>query len=215
MISKNLRQFLIATRYLLSWKNFKAYLFIKGKSAPFSRILLFGNAYFKVSKSATINIQNGVLAINRYIAKKDPFIGNLEMYDNSQINVQSTFYIHSGCDVMVFKNAKLNLGSGYINRYCKIRCHQEITIGRGVAISENFTIWDSDAHEIIGAGNPTAPIVIGDRVWIGTSVTVLKGVTIGDGAIIAAGSLINKDIPANCLAGGVPAKVLKTHVNWK
>ena len=215
MTSNKLRKFLIANRYLLSWMNLKAYLLIKGRSATFSRILFFGNAYYKVSKSATVNIQNGVLAINRYIAKKDPFIGNLEMYDDSQINVQSTFFIHSGCDVMVFKNAKLNLGSGYINRYCKIRCYQEITIGRGVAISENFTIWDSDAHEITGAGNPTAPIVIGDRVWIGTNVTVLKGVTIGDGAIIAAGSLVNKDVPANCLAAGVPAKVIKEKINWQ
>ncbi|MBN9312778.1 MAG: acyltransferase [Chryseobacterium sp.] len=137
------------------------------------------------------------------------------MYQNSTIDVENTFFIHSGCDVMVFKNAKLKLGSGYINRYCKIRCYEEITIGNNVAISENFTIWDSDAHEIIGNGNPTAPIVIGNKVWIGTNVTVLKGVTIGDGAVIAAGSLVNKDIPENCLAAGVPAKVIRTNVQWK
>jgi acetyltransferase-like isoleucine patch superfamily enzyme len=59
------------------------------------------------------------------------------------------------------------------------------------------------------------PIIIGNNVWIGTNVTVLKGVTIGDGAIIAAGSVVTKDVPANCMAAGVPAKVIKEHVKWK
>src|SRR5699024_2311625 len=98
----------------------------------------------------------------------------------------------------------------------KIRCHMEITIGENVAFSENLTIWDSDAHEIIGSNSPkTKPVRIGNHVWIGVNVTVLKGVTIGDGAIIAAGAVVNRDIPANCLAGGVPAKVLKENVYWK
>ncbi len=215
MILNNLRRFYIANRYLIHWINFKAYFFIKGKRAKFSRILFFGKAYYNISKSSKINIENGTLAINRFIRNKDPFTGNLDMYDNSVINVKNTFFIHSGCDIMLFKNATLSLGSGYINRYCKIRCHQSIVIGDNVAISENFTIWDSDAHEIIDGGEATAPIIIGNKVWIGTNVTILKGVKIGDGAIIAAGSVVNKDIPSNCLAAGIPAKVIKSNVKWK
>lgn len=180
-----------------------------------SRILLFGKFFYSISRTATINIVKGSLALNRYITRKDPFIGNLEMYKNSTLNIQNTFFIHSGCDIMVFENAKLNLGSGYINRYCKIRCYSSISIGHNVAISENFTIWDNDAHTIIGNGNSVAPVVIGDKVWIGTNVTVLKGVTIGNGAVIAAGSLVNKDIPPYSLAGGVPAKVLRQSIKWQ
>ena len=117
---------------------------------------------------------------------------------------------------MVFKGATLNLGSGYINRYAKIRCYASITIGDNVAISENFSIWDSDAHVILGREHlMTQPIIIGNNVWIGTNVTVLKGVTIGDGAIIAAGSIVSRDIPANCMAAGIPAKVIKENVAWK
>jgi acetyltransferase-like isoleucine patch superfamily enzyme len=55
-----------------------------------------------------------------------------------------------------------------------------------------------------------APIVIGKKVWIGAQVTILPGVTIGDNSIIAAGAVVTKDLPANSLAGGVPAKILKT-----
>lgn len=211
----SLKTFYIQNIHLLSLKNTFANFFIKGERKKGTRIWFFGKSYYKAHKTAKININKGFLCINRFITKKDPFIGNLEIYENAEINVSNTFFIHSGCDIMVFKNAKLNLGSGYINRYCKIRCYNEITIGHNVAISENFTIWDSDAHQMMNGREPTQPIVIGDKVWIGTNVTVLKGVKIGDGCVIAAGSLVTKDVPANCLAAGVPAKVIKENVSWK
>jgi acetyltransferase-like isoleucine patch superfamily enzyme len=161
-------------------------------------------------------LDNGHLALNRYVTKKDPFVGNIELYAHAEVSVQNTFFFHSGCDIMVFKNAKLHLGGGYINRYAKIRCYSSITIGHDVAISENVTIWDSDTHAIIGKERVmTQPITIGNKVWIGANVTILKGVTIGDGAIIAAGSVVTRAIPANCLAAGVPAKVIKEKVYWK
>lgn len=53
------------------------------------------------------------------------------------------------------------------------------------------------------------PVTIGNDVWIGGNVTILPGVTIGDRAVIAAGAVVTKDIPANTVAGGVPAKVIK------
>ena len=214
-MNSTLKLFYIRNVNLLNYRTFIINVFSKGKRKKGSRIFLFGKMYYSIRKSSKININNGSLALNRFITRKDPFIGNLEMYENAEINVSDTFFIHSGCDIMVFKGAKLNLGSGYINRYCKIRCYNEITIGNGVAISENFTIWDSDAHQMINGSEPTQPIVIGNNVWIGTNVTVLKGVKIGDGCIIAAGSLVTKDVPANCLAAGVPAKVIKENVEWK
>lgn len=202
--------------HLLKMKNLLINSGTKGKRKNGSSIILFGECHYAIHKSAKINLNNGHLALNRYITKRDPFIGNLEMYQGSQINVEKTFFIHSGCDVMVFRNAKLNLGSGYINRYAKIRCYSAITIGQGVAISENLSIWDSDTHVIKGKESEMAqPITIGNHVWVGTNVTILKGVTIGDGAIIAAGAVVTKSIPAGCMAAGVPAKVIKENVEWK
>lgn len=212
---RNLRQFYINNINLLKPGSFWINLISGGKRKNNSKIFLFGKMFFSIHKSAKINIENGKLAINRFITRKDPFIGNLEMYENSELNVNNTFFIHSGCDIMVFKGAKLNLGSGYINRYCKIRCYEEITIGEGVAISENFNIWDDDAHQIINGRKSKKPIVIGNKVWIGTNVTILKGVTIGDGAVVAAGSVVTKDVPPKCLAAGIPAKVIKENVSWK
>jgi len=213
---KKLQKIYAANIHLLKINTLWINISTAGIRRNMSRILVFGNCDYAIHKSAQINLKNGHLALNRYITKKDPFIGNIEMYENSEINVANTFFIHSGCDVMVFKNAKLNLGSGYINRYAKIRCYSSISIGQGVAISENVSIWDSDVHAIKGKEyTMTQPIVIGNHVWIGTNVTILKGVTIGDGAIIAAGSVVSKAIPAKCLAAGIPAKVIKENVEWK
>jgi acetyltransferase-like isoleucine patch superfamily enzyme len=187
------RKIYAANIHLFKFKTLWINISTKGIRSNMSRILLFGKCSFSIHKSAKINLNNGHLALNRYITKKDPFVSHIELYENAVVTVQNTFFFHSGCDIMVFNNAKLNLGSGYINRYAKIRCYNSITIGHSVAISENVTIWDSDTHTIVGKeGKMTQPISIGNRVWIGANVTILKGVTIGDGAVIAAGSVVTK-----------------------
>ena len=58
-------------------------------------------------------------------------------------------------------------------------------------------------------------ITIGNKVWIATNAMVLPGVTIGDGAIIAAGAVVTHDVPPQCMVAGVPAKVVKENVEWK
>jgi len=205
----------ISNLYKIKLKNLFINFFIKGFRGYDSIILPMGKFYYVCKKNAKINIESGCLVFNQKTSNPEPFIGVLKMMEDSEINVQNGFSIFSGHHIILMKEAKLNLGSGYINRDVKIRCFKEINIGNNVAISENVTIWDSDAHAIIGNEDKmTQPIYIGNHVWIGNNVTILKGVTIGDGAIIAAGSLVNKNIPSGCLAAGVPAKVIKENVKW-
>ena len=59
------------------------------------------------------------------------------------------------------------------------------------------------------------PITIGENVWIGCRALILKGVTIGDGAVVAAGAVVTKDVPANCVVAGNPAKIIKENVVWQ
>jgi len=74
-------------------------------------------------------------------------------------------------------------------------------------------------HHIVYEGNKVREssklIVIGNQVWIGSGARILKGVIIGDNAIIAAGSIVTRDIPANCMAAGIPARVVRTNVSWE
>lgn len=170
-----------------------------------------------ISKSAQINI-GGKLAFNFHINKniKNKSAGYLIMRDNSKLNIQNNFNVLAGGTIGIVDNAKLTIGSGYMNMNSKIYCFNEIRIGDDVIISENVTIRDSDSHDILdGKHKKSAPINIGNHVWIGLNAIILKGVTIGDGAIIAAGAVVTRDVPSNSLVAGVPAKVIKKNVEWK
>jgi len=189
----------------------------KIKSNNFKLLIrVYGKTKISLSKSSKINVHNGFLDFNASFRNTEPFPGMLEMMPNSSLTINGSFQIHSGAHLIIMNNAKLILGSGYINRNCKIRCLSEISIGHDVPISENVSIWDSDMHEVIKKDNMmTMPIKIGNHVWIGTNAIILKGVTIGDNAIVAAGSIVNKNIPKNCLVAGNPAKIIKENIGWK
>lgn len=166
-----------------------------------------------ISKSAKLEL-NGDLDLSNGRSMKIRKPSSLIM-ENKSCLVSKGFSFYYGADIQVFEGAKLVLGKGsFINSDCKIRCHKEITIGEGCAISHDFTVMDSDTHELDGSRN-TNPVHIGNHVWIGTRVTVLNGVTVGDGAVIAAGSLVTKDVPSGSLVGGAPAKIIKEKVEWK
>lgn len=84
---------------------------------------------------------------------------------------------------------------------------EEITVGRNSVIGYNTTIL---AHEYLIKEYRIGPVVIGDEVMIGANTTILPGVTIGDGAVISAASLIHKDIPAGVFVGGNPCEIIYT-----
>lgn len=120
-------------------------------------------------------------------------------------------------DIMVLPGAKLVVGHCYMNTNTYLECELSITIGENVLIGRNVTIRDSDGHphgDDSGNREKCLPVVIGNSVWIGSYAMIQKGVHIGDGSIIAAGSVVIKDVPANCLVGGIPARVIKENVFW-
>lgn len=136
--------------------------------------------------------------------------------DHSELTVNGRFKIFTGCRVELSPHAKLELGSGNMNNNCQIACFHHIKIGQGVAIGEGVRMWDSDGHTILNTNHEMSqPIEIGNHVWIGINSTILKGVRIGDGAVVAAGSVVTKDVPAGALVGGVPAKVIKENIEWE
>lgn len=187
---------------------------IKGVRKKSSLVFFGKNKLF--TKDSRVNISNGFFHFNKSFRHPEPNIGYLELGRKSEINVNGEFSIYNGGHIIVMDNAKLNLGSGYINRNTKIRCFKEINIGQNVAISENVSIWDSDAHKIIRDDYiPAIPITIGNNVWIGMNSVILKGVTLGDGCIVAAGSIVTKSFPPKCLVGGIPAKIIKENVEWE
>lgn len=187
---------------------------LKYKENLEGNILIHKNTSLNLNSSSKIKSLK-TFHINQKWCKNDPFPFLLQLEENAIISVKGYFSIYSGARISVNKDAKLNLGSGYINSNLNLSCFKEINIGDDVAISENVCIRDSDNHKILGSTKQESQSIhIGNHVWIGMNVTILKGVTIGDGAIIAAGSVVNKNVPKNCLVGGVPARILKENVEW-
>jgi acetyltransferase-like isoleucine patch superfamily enzyme len=105
-----------------------------------------------------------------------------------------------------------------VNGLTKILVAESVRIGRDCTVSWDVQILDNDFHAITvdGEARPAvAPVRIGDRVWIGTSALVLKGVTIGDGAVVAAGAVVTRDVPAGAIVAGTPAKVVGRVDSWE
>ena len=114
------------------------------------------------------------------------------------------FSTDCGKNIHVGKNVFINSG-------CCFQDQGGIFIGDGVLIGHNVVLATLN-HDIDPQKRSDmfpAPIRIGNNVWIGAQATVLPGVTIDDGAIIAAGAVVSRDVPANVIVGGVPAKIIK------
>lgn len=100
------------------------------------------------------------------------------------------------------------------NRFTAVSEGEGIEIGDNVLVGSSVTVLDSDFHEIDPSrridGNPkTGKVVIGDNAWIGDRVMILKGSTIGKNSVVAAGSVVSGEFPANVVIGGVPARVIR------
>lgn len=100
----------------------------------------------------------------------------------------------------------------FINAGCKFQDQGGIVIGDGALIGHGVVLATLD-HDLDPEKRQQlhpAPIRLGKRVWVGANATITSGVTVGDNAVIAAGAVVTKDVPANTVVGGVPAKVIKS-----
>lgn len=114
------------------------------------------------------------------------------------------FYTDFGKNITIGNNVFINAG-------CKFQDQGGIFIDEGALIGHGVVLATLN-HDLVPEKRQMlhpAPIHIGKRVWIGANATVLAGVTIGDNAVVAAGAVVTKDVPANMIVGGVPAKIIK------
>lgn len=105
--------------------------------------------------------------------------------------------------------------SSFCGAFCVIGVNSEIYVGKHVMIAHAVSIRDTDhvfgdiSIPMAAQGIVTSPIVIEDDVWIGHGATILKGVKIGKGAIVAAGAVVTRDVEPYSIVGGVPAKLIR------
>jgi acetyltransferase-like isoleucine patch superfamily enzyme len=123
--------------------------------------------------------------------------------------------ISFGTQIIADTNSILSIQDSFIGRNCVIAAKERVTINKHCLIAEMVVIRDQDHHvDRITVENPggkfyTAPVEIGENVWIASKASILKGVTIGKHSVIAASAVVTKDVPAYEVWGGVPAKFIK------
>lgn len=147
--------------------------------------------------------------------------------DTTVIRVRKGASFHVGGRVALQRGLRIVVDSGTLTigpgtnvngLGTRILVASSVTIGAGCTLSWDVQILDNDFHTMTvgGVDKPsTGPIVIGDRVWLGTRSIVLKGVTIGDGVIVAAGAVVTADVPAGAVVAGVPATVIGSADSWR
>lgn len=152
--------------------------------------------------------QNFKVGSNTYIA----IHGHWEVKEGASIasgvNIGAREPLHAG---NLFLGIESQIGPNTIVDLC-----DDVYLADGAIVGPNCVIYTHN-HDYKQANGKalgkadviTAPVYIGQNSWIGTNVIILPGVTIGDNVVVAAGSVVTKSIPANCLVGGVPAKVIK------
>lgn len=117
--------------------------------------------------------------------------------------------LYPGSRLSAEQGGKLSIGNGtYLNRGAEVIAWERVEIGRDCMIGWDALIMDTDLHPVGDRPLRNAPVVLHDNVWIGCRAIVLKGVTIGEGSIVSAGSIVTKDVPAYTVVGGQPARVL-------
>lgn len=202
-----MREKLTQLRSYIFTKKYKHNLIGKGS------LIAHKGTYLIFDKSSQLNIQEA-FNINENCIKNNGRTTQIRLDENSIFNVRSKLDVYYGGDIIVLSGGNLSIGNSFINSNCKIRCKKNIQIGDNCAISHDVTIMDTDSHKINGKVK-IEPVIIEDNVWIGTRATIMPGVTIQKGAVIAAGAVVTKDVPANTVAAGVPAKVIKENISWE
>ena len=145
--------------------------------------------------------------------KKRVFLrGNMFLDKRLKISIKKGLRIYSFLNkVSLFGHGELRFGENvFINGGTIFECRKEIFIGNSVKIGYNCLIIDAENHSVDGVIKPqNRSIFIEDNCWIGANCTILPGVKIGKNSIVAAGSVVNKDVKSDSLYGGVPAKFIK------
>lgn len=176
------------------------------------------------------NLKRGVSLGKNIRIKGFPIIfikngGNIFIGKNTTLNSSNFGYhinMHSPVKLMADRpNAEIIIGeNSRIHGSC-IHAYKKIKIGKNCLIAANTQIIDGSGHDLcldnpldrINTIGDAKEIIIADNVWIGANCIILPGVTIGEGSVIAAGSVVSKDIPSRCVAAGNPAKIIKTLTN--
>jgi acetyltransferase-like isoleucine patch superfamily enzyme len=165
----------------------------------------------------------GVLGARRYLRQATSIGVRCRVWGHPSVRVQGTLVVGERLQLLstvwtselfVGPHGRLEIGDRvFINYGCSIGATELIRIGDRCNLGTQVQMMDNDWHRVEPDRRlerpPSRPIVLGENVWLGTRVLVLGGVTIGEGSVVGAGSVVVHDIPPRSLAIGAPARVIR------
>ncbi|MCL9775447.1 acyltransferase [Vibrio methylphosphonaticus] len=141
---------------------------------------------------------------------------------NNTLTIEANTYLKNTCIEIVGNNCQVHIGHHvHIGDDCYLSAREAgtiLSIGNHTCLSRNVKLMTSDGHDILKDGvriNQAKSIKVGQSVWITDNVTVLKGVTVGDGAILGINSTVTKSVGEKEVAVGNPAKIVTDNIEWK
>jgi acetyltransferase-like isoleucine patch superfamily enzyme len=183
------------------------------------QIVILRGTRLRFDRGARILVPRGCrVVIGKHHAGGAP--AALDMRSNARLTFygQGRVSIARGTRILILGDAHVEIGAETVINYnATITCFKHIKICQQAGISWNTNIFDGNGHELIIDGvprPPVRPVRIGRRAWIGAGATVL-GASVGDGAVVGAGSVVVKDVPDAVAVAGNPARLIGKNVSWR
>ena len=168
-------------------------------------------AQFRLAKTIASRIVDFFIYLNNSLISFIPiwfvrkfYLELIGMKVGKKTEINMAFYVMAPFRVKIGNNTHINQG-------CILDGRGNITIGNSVSISHRVSIL-TGSHDVHSKTFQAlfSPVIIDDYVWIGINATILPGIHIGKGAVVAAGAVVTKDVPPYSIVGGIPAKTIGT-----
>jgi len=138
--------------------------------------------------------------------------------NNSTLTINGNVSLYPGVQILA-NDAEIIIGNGTkINGSTQLIAMNKIEIGTGCFFAQGVIVRDNDGHKLSSDENPPdiecLPVIIGNHCWLGQRSMVLKGATLSDNVVVAAGAVVTKDASQGSLIAGIPAKVIANNISW-
>jgi len=165
----------------------------------------FALATFHVEPGGRVRVEAGVATERR------PDAVRIHVHPGAELVIGEGTWLRTELGPVtmhVYPGARMTIGPACLLNGCQLSAKSALSIGRSSMVGPGSRLFDADQHDLDGdTPERSAPIRVGDHVWIASDVTVLRGVEIGDHAVVGAQSLVTRSIPPHGLAFGAPAVV--------
>ena len=189
-----------------------------GKMRSLLKLWLYRISAWRFSRKPGIEIGDGTIVWVNSCTSTNYSGGGIKIGNNCRIGIRQrqywAGYVGPTRLILWGRDSSITIGDGCCLNGVNICARKSVSIGNDCIFAGGIQILDSDTHKVVTPDRKTdldtpAPVVLGNNVWVGLNVIILKGTTIGDNSVVGAGAVVKGSFPSNCVIAGNPAKIVK------